>query len=142
MKIKHITSIAAMVALAFSQMGGCATTGGSPAQQAAIATTAANLVRVAAGAAASAYGGPVAGSLVSAGLDGLGAVLQAYVGNKIPANIATAAPGVAGVGPAIVSLINPNQKVSQADVAKVQQAAQIAQNLAKVVVVPAANEAP
>lgn len=111
-------------------------------QQQAIATTATNLARVAASAAATYYGGPQAGELAAAGLDSLGAVLQAYVGNKIPADIVTGAPGVNGVGQAVVSLVAPNHVVSQADADKAFQAAQIASQLAKVVVVPSPESAP
>ncbi len=106
-------------------------------QQEAIATTATNLARVAVSAAATFYGGPAAGALASAGLDGLASVLQSYVGHPIPSNIVTAAPGVNGVGPALVTLVAPNHVVTQADANKAAQAAAIAATLSKVVVVPA-----
>lgn len=105
-------------------------------QQAAIATTATNLARIAVSAAATYYGGPQAGALASAGLDGLASVLQAYMGQAIPSSIVQASPGVNGVGAALVSIIAPNHKVTQSDVDKVAQAAAIAAALKTAVVVP------
>lgn len=108
----------------------------TPNQQA-IATTATNIARIAVSAAATFYGGPAAGALASAGLDALGTVIQSYVGHPIPADIVTAAPGVNGVGPALVTIVAPDHKVTQADADKVTQAAAIAATLKNVVVVPA-----
>ncbi len=105
-------------------------------QQQAIATTATNLATIAVSAAATFYGGPAAGALASAGLSGLASVVQSYVGNKIPAAVITASPGVAGVGPALVTIISPNHVVTQSDANKVAQAAAIADTLKTAVVVP------
>lgn len=105
-------------------------------QRTAIETTAMNLARVAVSAAATVYGGPAAGALAAAGLDGLATVIQGYVGNKIPPAVVTASPGVAAVGPALATLIAPNHVVTQADADKVAQAAAIAAQLKTVVVVP------
>lgn len=107
--------------------------------QAAIATTATNLARIAVQAAAQYYGGPVAGELASAGLDGLAAVVPGYVGHPIPSGVIQASPGVKGVGTALVAEIAPNHKVTQADADKVAQAARIAALLKAAVVVPTTN---
>lgn len=104
--------------------------------QVAIATTATNIARIAASAAATLYGGPAAGALASKGLDALGAVIQSYVGYKIPADIIAASPGVAGVGPALVSIVAPDHKVTQADADKVAQAAKIADAIKVAIVTP------
>ncbi len=114
-------------------MAGCANM--TPNQQA-IATTATNLARIAVSAAATFYGGPLGGQLASSGLDALGKVIQSYVGYTIPPEIVTASPGVAGVGPALVTLVSPNHKVTQADADKVAQAAAIADQLKVAVVAP------
>ncbi len=123
--------IASIVAILL--MAGCANM--TPNQQA-IATTAMNLARIAASAAATIYGGPAAGQLASNGLDALGKVVQSYVGYTIPPDIVTASPGVAGVGPAIVTLVSPSHKVTQADADKVAQAAAIADQIKIAVVTP------
>lgn len=117
----------------FFLLFGCTTL--TPNQQA-IATTATNIARIAASAAATYYGGPAAGELASAGLDALGQVVQSYVGHPIPSDIVTASPGVAGVGPALVSIISPDHKVTQADADKIAQAAKIADAIKVAVVTP------
>lgn len=105
-------------------------------QQSAIATTASNLARIAVEAGASYFGGAGAADLASKGLDGLAAVIQGYVGAKIPAAIVKASPGVTGVGAALVKQIAPNHVVSQEDVDKVAAAARIAATLAPALVLP------
>lgn len=107
---------------------GCAQTEStltSPQGQAVIAT-AEQIANAAGTAAASAYGGPMAGQLASAGLSALGSVLNGYIGSHVPSNIVKASPGIAGVGAAVVPLISPNATVTTADVAKVNAAAAIA----------------
>lgn len=104
--------------------------------QVAIATTATNLARIAVQAAAQYYGGPAAGELASDGLNGLASVVQSYVGNKIPPGIVQASPGVNGVGTALVTVIAPDHKVTQADADKVAMAARIAALVKPAIVVP------
>lgn len=111
----------------------CATL--TPNQQA-IATTATNLARIAVQAAATYYGGPAAGELAAAGLNGLASVVQSYVGHPIPPEVIQASPGVSGVGAALITEIAPNHKVSQADADKVAQAARIAALIKPAIVVP------
>jgi hypothetical protein len=125
---KKITAIALALLLA-----GCANL--TP-QQAAILTTATNIARIAASAAATYYGGAQAGAMASAGLDALGQVIQGYVGHPIPSEIVTASPGIRGVGPALITIISPDHAISQADADKVALAARIADTLKSVVVVP------
>lgn len=119
--------------VAFLLLVGCANM--TPGQQA-IATTATNLARIAVSAAATFYGGALGGQMASAGLDALGKVIQGYVGYTIPADIVTASPGINGVGPALVTLVAPNHKVTQADADKVTQAAAIAETLKVAIVTP------
>ncbi len=76
-------------------------------------------------AAASAYGGPLAGQLAGAGLNALAAVLQGYIDRTVPASIVKASPGVNAVGPAVAQLI-PTAPITQSDVNTVYQAAAIA----------------
>lgn len=128
--MKTLKSIPIISALLFAS---CATL--TP-NQAAIATTATNLARIAVQAAATYYGGPAAGELASAGLNGLASVVQSYVGNKIPTGVVQASPGVNGVGTALVSVIAPDHKVTQADADKVAMAARIAALVKPAVVVP------
>ncbi len=127
------TTIKLLLTLILAGTLGCANM--TP-QQTAIAATATNLATIAVQAAATYYGGPAAGALASAGLSGLGSVIQAYVGHPIPPGIVQASPGINGVGAALVPLIAPNHVVTQADANKVQQAAAIAAQLKSVVVVP------
>jgi len=130
MKTKQI--IISLVALSFL---GCANL--TPNQQA-IATTATNLARIAVQAAATYYGGPIAGEYAAAGLDGLASVVQSYVGHPMPPGVVQASPGVNGVGSALVTIIAPDHKITQADADKVAQAARIAALLKPAVVVPIA----
>ena len=74
-------------------------------------------------AAATTYGGPVAGQLASAGLDALGTVLNGYIGTKVPANIVKASPGVSGVGSAVAPLLA--KTITTQDVSAVFTAAKI-----------------
>jgi hypothetical protein len=122
---------------------GCSLSNMTP-NQVAIATTATNIARIAASAAATFYGGPAAGALASDGLDALGSVLQSFVGAQIPTDVVKASPGIKGVGPALVDIVSPDHKVSQSDVDKVNRAAAIAETLKAVVVVPktASTESP
>lgn len=107
----------------------------SPTQQA-IATTASNLARVAAEAAATYYGGPAAGAAAAKGLDALAVVLQSYVGDTIPSTVVQASPGIKGVGTALVPLVAPDHVVSQADVDKAARAAEIVKTLGPIVATP------
>jgi len=113
--------------LTFLIFAGC--TGPITPQQEAILTTAGTVARIAAQAAATYYGGPAAGALASAGLDALAVNMQAYIGHPIPPGVVKAAPGVEGVGAALVPLIAPNHVVTPADAAKVERAAAIAKTL-------------
>lgn len=108
----------------------------TPEQRAAIETTASNLARIAVSAAATSFGGPGAGILAGKALDGLGAVIQAYLGNKIPTAVVVASPGVTKIGTEVATLISPNHVVTQADADKVAMAARIAADLKTAVVVP------
>jgi hypothetical protein len=104
-------------------LSGCATL--TP-QEGAIADGAITLGQIAGTAAASVYGGPAAGQLASAGLSALAAVLQGYVGSKIPPEIVAASPGVPAVAEAITPLVAANKTVTQADVNTVWTAAAVA----------------
>lgn len=84
------------------------------------------LAQVAGTAAATAYGGPLAGQLASAGLSALGSVMQGYVNSRIPAAVVVASPGVANIGAMILPLINRGNIVTQSDVNTVNLAASIA----------------
>jgi hypothetical protein len=98
-------------------------------QRSALLVGAETLANIAGTAAATYYGGPVAGQLASAGLSALGSVLQGYVGTTIPASVVEATPGVANVGAAVAALVAPDHTVTQADVNTVNQAARIAATL-------------
>jgi len=89
-------------------------------------TTSEAIANVALSAAATTYGGPVAGQLASAGLSALGTVLQGYINKPIPPSIVKASPGVKGVGAAVAPLISPARPVTQSDVNAVFQSASIA----------------
>lgn len=135
--MKHLIKILLVLALT-----SCTLSTMTP-NQVAIATTATNVARIAASAAATYYGGPAAGALASQGLDALGAVVQSYVGQTIPPSIVQAAPGISGVGPALVTIVSPDHKVTQSDADKVARAAAIAATLKSAVVVPQkATESP
>jgi hypothetical protein len=124
--IKSAASLAAILTLAFFQPA-CSTLTAS--QRSALLVSAETLANIAGTAAATYYGGSAAGQLASDGLSALAGVLQGYVGTTVPANIVQATPGVAGVGPAVVNVIAPDKKVTQADVNAVSAAAKIAQSL-------------
>jgi hypothetical protein len=113
-------------------------------QQKAIATSAETLASIAATAAATYYGGPQAGQLASAGLSGLGSVLQGYVGLTVPTAVVQNSPGIAGVGEAIAAQIPSKTPISQSTVDMVNRAAAIAALLkaADVMPIPAATPAP
>lgn len=118
--MKYLTFYAALAA---SLISSCAYLG-SPQGQALLATSE-GIAKVAVSAAATTYGGPVAGQLASAGLDALASVLQSYVGSRVPKAIVKASPGVASVGKAVAPLVT-NAIVTQADVNTVYTAAKIA----------------
>jgi hypothetical protein len=81
---------------------------------------------VAVNAAATTYGGPIAGQLASAGLNALGAVLQGYLNKQIPPAIVRASPGITSVGTAVAPLVSATKPVTQNDVNAVFNAAKIA----------------
>jgi len=93
--------------------------------QRALLSSAETIASVAATAAATFYGGPVAGQLASAGLSALGTVLQGYVGTTVPKVVIENSPGIAGVGQAIADIL-PAQPVSQKTVDTVHKAAVVA----------------
>jgi hypothetical protein len=92
----------------------------------AVLTTSEDVANVALSAAATSFGGPVAGQLASAGLSALGAVLQGYINRPIPAKVVKATPGVAGVGSAVAPLVSSQKPVTQGDVNLMYQAAAVA----------------
>src|SRR3954471_1427357 len=85
----------------------------TPEQRSALLSTANNLARVAAEAAATYYGGPAAGVLAGQGLDAVAKGAKAYVGSALPPEVLKASPGIQGVGTAVVQQIAPNHVVSQ-----------------------------
>ncbi len=91
----------------------------------AIVATSETIAKTAVEAAASVYGGPLAGQLAGAGLDALASVLQGYLNRPVPPAIVKASPGVAAVGKAVAPLI-PSAPITQTDVNAVFQAAKIA----------------
>jgi len=107
---------------------GCATTQSflSSPQGQALLTDSTSLAKVAVQAAATNYGGPVAGQLAGAGLDALAAVLQGYVGKTIPQSVVKASPGITPVGSAVAPMVSNTKPVTQSDVNSVFQAATIA----------------
>lgn len=74
-----------------------------------------------ASAAATAYGKPQA----AAGLNALGAVLQAYVGQPIPSKVVAATPATGSMGVDMAGLISNTKPVTQADANALFQAAAI-----------------
>jgi alcohol dehydrogenase class IV len=74
---------------------GCSTLN-TPQGQAVI-STGETLAKVAVTAAATTYGGPLAGQLASSGLDALATVLQSYVGSQVPAAVVKASPGTPAI---------------------------------------------
>ncbi len=111
-------------------------------QQKAIATNAETLASIAATAAATFYGGPVAGQLASAGLSALGQVLQGYVGTTVPKAVVENSPGIAGVGAAVAAQIPSKTPISQSTVNTVNRAAAIAAALKSADLVPIPGTAP
>src|SRR6476469_1619013 len=95
---------------------------GSPKGQA-VLTISENIAQIALEAAATNFGGPLAGKLAGAGLDALGSVLQGYIGRLVPKTVVMATPGVKGVGPAVAPLISSTKPVTQADVNAIFKAA-------------------
>ncbi len=95
-------------------------------QGAAIVATSETIAKVAVQAAATTYGGPVAGQLAGAGLDALGTVLQGYINKPVPAAVVKASPGIPAVANAVAPLVRNSAPVTQANVNAVFQAARIA----------------
>lgn len=91
----------------------------------ALLSTSETIANVVLSAAATTYGGPVAGQLASAGLNALGTVLQGYINKPIPPAIVKASPGIAPVGKAVMPLISPTKPVTQADVNTIFEAAKL-----------------
>lgn len=85
-----------------------------------------NVASIGVRAAATYYGGAVAGEMASDGFSAIASVAQSYLGQTIPANVVTASPGVAGVGPAIATLIPSSHVITQSDVNKLNAAASLA----------------
>ncbi len=92
----------------------------------AMLATSETIANVALSAAASAYGGPAAGQLASAGLDALGTVLQGYIDKPVPSTVVKAAPGITAVGKAVAPLVPVDKPITQGDVNTVYKAAAIA----------------
>ena len=95
-------------------------------QGSAVLATSETIAHVAVTAAATTYGGPLAGQLAGAGLDALATVLQGYINKPIPAAIVKASPGITAVANAVAPLIANQAPVTQANVNAVFQAAAIA----------------
>lgn len=95
-------------------------------QGSAILSTSETIAHVAVTAAATTYGGPMAGQLAGAGLDALATVLQGYINKPVPPAIVKASPGIASVANAVAPLVQSGAPVTQADVNAVFQAASIA----------------
>lgn len=75
-----------------------------------------------ASATATLYGNPGA----AAGLNALGVVMQAYVGQPIPSKIVAASPGVSTLGTDMAGLISNKAPVNQADVNAIFATAKLA----------------
>ncbi len=95
-------------------------------QGSAILSTSETIAHVAVQAAATTYGGPVAGQLAGAGLDALATVLQGYINKPVPAAVVKASPGITAVANAVAPLVQSGAPVTQGDVNAVFQAASIA----------------
>lgn len=100
----------------------------TPEQKANALAVAGSLANDAVKAAATYYGGPVAGQLASAGLSAAAEVLQGYVDKKPPLQVIEKSPGVAGVGHVVVDYLKSKGIVTQATVDKIHTAATIAAN--------------
>src|SRR5260370_20919061 len=81
----------------------------------AVLGTGETIAKVAWEAAATNYGGPVAGQLAGSGLDALAAVLQGYIGKSVPTAIVKASPGTKAVGNAVAPLVASDKPVAQSD---------------------------
>ncbi len=117
----------ALLTFVFTLMG-CADTQQylqSPQGKAVIATSE-TIAHVAVTAAATTYGGPLAGQLAGAGLDALASVLQGYINKPVPAAVVKASPGITSVANAVAPLVQSGSPVTQADVNTVYKAAAIA----------------
>lgn len=101
--------------------GGCAQLQ-TPTGQAVLSTSQV-IAKTAVEAAATTYGGPLAGQLAGAGLDALATVVQGYINKPVPTPIVKASPGVAGVGSAVAKLLSNTKPVTQTDVNILYQAA-------------------
>jgi hypothetical protein len=95
-------------------------------QGTAIIATSETIAKTAVEAAASAYGGPLAGQLAGAGLDALASVLQGYLNRPVPAAIVKASPGIRSVANAVAPLVQSGAPVTQSNVNAVFHAAAIA----------------
>ena len=95
-------------------------------QGSAILSTSETIAHVAVTAAATTYGGPVAGQLAGAGLDALATVLQGYINKPVPPAVVKASPGITAVANAVAPLVASGAPVTQANVNAVFQAAAIA----------------
>ncbi len=95
-------------------------------QGSAILSTSETIAHVAVQAAATTYGGPVAGQLAGAGLDALASVLQGYINKPVPPAVVKASPGITAVANAVAPLVQSGAPVTQGDVNAVFQAASIA----------------
>lgn len=121
-RLKLAVVAAVSAALLFSSCADTRSFLGSPQGQA-LLTNGQTIAQVALEAAATNFGGPLAGRLAGAGLDALGSVLQGYIGQLVPKSIVVATPGVKGVGAAVAPLISSSKPVTQADVNTLFQAA-------------------
>ncbi len=92
----------------------------------AVLATSETIAQIALTAAATTYGGPLAGQLAGAGLNSLASVLQGYIDRPVPAAVVKTAPGVPVVAKAVAPLVATNKPVTQADVDKLYKAAAIA----------------
>lgn len=88
-------------------------------------TDAITIAKIAGTAAATTYGGPMAGVAASAGLNALGTVAQGYINKKLPTAVVEASPGIDGVGEAVASVISTKGTVTQGDVDTIFTAAKL-----------------
>lgn len=116
--------IPAAIIVAFSQMGGCATT--TTWQDKLAPDTLANKAVTAA---AEHYGGQKAADLASAGLSATASVLQGYVDKKPPLDIIVESPGVEGVGHILVDYLKDKGVVKQSTIDNLHKAATFAAKL-------------
>ncbi len=95
-------------------------------QGTAVVATSETIAKVAVEAAATTYGGPLAGQLAGAGLDALAAVLQGYIDKPVPPAIVKASIGTPTVAKAVAPLVSATAPVTQANVNSIFKAAAIA----------------